>query len=141
MTAFCDAIMAEVHRLEAQNADNAKMDFISSISHELRSPLHGILGSVECLQEQTWDAASDGLISQVEVCARTLLDIVNHVLDFSKINRYAKAQNRGMVRNRPEHPLAISTCMDLLDLLEHAGAKRSSSAFQILINSYCFVWN
>ena len=82
------------------NADNAKMDFISSISHELRSPLHGILGSVECLQEQLHDATNSGLISQVEVCARTLLDIVNHLLDFSKINNYARKQDRHMAEHR-----------------------------------------
>lgn len=97
---LCDAAMSEVHRLEASNADNAKMDFISSISHELRSPLHGILGSVECLQEQLHDATSSGLISQVEVCARTLLDIVNHLLDFSKINNYARKQDRNMAEHR-----------------------------------------
>lgn len=100
LTVLCDAAMAEVHRLEASNADNAKMDFISSISHELRSPLHGILGSVECLQEQLQDATNSGLISQVEVCARTLLDIVNHLLDFSKINDYARKQDRNMAENR-----------------------------------------
>lgn len=96
MTAFADTIMAEVHRLESENANKAKMDFISSISHELRSPLHGILGSVECIQEQPPNADVTELVSQVEVCGRTLLDIVNHLLDFSKINTFAKAQDRGM---------------------------------------------
>lgn len=67
LAAFCDVIMAEVHRLEALNSDRAKSDFISTISHELRSPLHGILGSVECLQEQPMDSFSTGLVSQVSV--------------------------------------------------------------------------
>ena len=48
-TAFCDVAMAEVHWMEAQSSDEAKIDFISSISHELRLRLHGIHGSVECL--------------------------------------------------------------------------------------------
>ncbi|KAF7186984.1 Hybrid signal transduction histidine kinase B [Pseudocercospora fuligena] len=92
MQAFCDVILAELHRIEAQNSDRAKSDFISTISHELRSPLHGILGSVECLQEQPFDSFSANLISQVEICGRTLLDIIDHLLDFSKINHHSKSR-------------------------------------------------
>ncbi|KAK5134838.1 hypothetical protein LTR08_006070 [Meristemomyces frigidus] len=92
LSAFNDVVVAEVHRLEALNSDTAKSDFISSISHELRSPLHGILGSVECLQEQQVDSFSEGLISQIDICGRTLLDIVDHLLDFSKINYHAKSK-------------------------------------------------
>lgn len=75
ISAFCDVIMTEATRLEAERSDRAKMDFLSSISHELRSPLHGILGSVECLQEQDEpkDVATELLISQIESCGRTLL--------------------------------------------------------------------
>lgn len=43
LAAFCDVVMAEVSRLDTQMAEQAKTDFISSISHELRSPLHGML--------------------------------------------------------------------------------------------------
>lgn len=104
LTAFNDVIMAEVHRLEAQNSSETKMDFISSISHELRSPLHGILGSVECLQEEPADSYTSGLTSQIEICGRTLLDIVDHLLDYSKINFFSKTKggrsNSSQVRQR-----------------------------------------
>lgn len=50
MMAFCDVVMAKIGRLEASIKDQAKSDFISSVSHELRSPLHGILGSIDFLQ-------------------------------------------------------------------------------------------
>lgn len=40
MMAFCDVVMAKVGRLESTMKDQAKSDFISSVSHELRSPLH-----------------------------------------------------------------------------------------------------
>ncbi|KAK5713071.1 hypothetical protein LTR15_011432 [Elasticomyces elasticus] len=94
MSAFCDVVMAEIYRLEAQNSDRMKADFISSISHELRSPLHGILGSVECLQELSFaDSFHSDLVSQIEVCGRTLLDIVEHLLDYKKMNHVTKTKN------------------------------------------------
>lgn len=88
LAAFCDVIMADIHRLEAQNSDNMKSDFLSSISHELRTPLHGILGSAECLHDQVMDPFSRELISQVEACGRTLVDIIDHVLDFTKAHNH-----------------------------------------------------
>ncbi|KAL1306269.1 hypothetical protein AAFC00_004357 [Neodothiora populina] len=90
LTAFCDVIMAKLGRLDVELANKAKSDFISSISHELRSPLHGILGTVEIMQDQVRDPATSGMITQIEACGRTLLDIVDHLLDFSKINFFAK---------------------------------------------------
>lgn len=102
LSAFCDVIMAEIHRLEAQNSDKAKGDFISSISHELRSPLHGILGSVECLQDQPVDSQSANLISQIDVCGRTLVDIVDHILEYTKINHHTKAISAAAHRSQSQ---------------------------------------
>lgn len=44
--------MAEVSRLLALITSRKKVDFVSSVSHELRSPLHGILASVEFLKDE-----------------------------------------------------------------------------------------
>ncbi|KAI5206741.1 hypothetical protein E4T39_02259, partial [Aureobasidium subglaciale] len=90
LTAFCDVIMAKLARLDVEVANNVKSDFISSISHELRSPLHGILGTVEVLQDQPVDSATAEMISQIDTCGRTLLDIVDHLLEFSRINVLTK---------------------------------------------------
>ena len=85
-----------------------EVDFISSISHELRSPLHGILGSVECLQEEPSDSYVSSLTSQIEICGRTLLDIVDHLLDYSKINFFSKNKHKrtdnSQIRQRASSP-------------------------------------
>lgn len=47
LAAFGNSVMTEVARLSALVITQMKTDFISSISHELRSPLHGVLASVE----------------------------------------------------------------------------------------------
>lgn len=82
--------MAEVSRLATITADQQKGDFIGSISHELRSPLHGILASAEFLGETSCDAFQASLVATIDSCGRTLLDTINHVLDFSKINSFER---------------------------------------------------
>ena len=74
--------MTEVSRLNTLSADHAKEDFISNVSHELRSPLHGILASVEFLSETMMDGFQRNLVETVDICGRTLLDTIEHVLDF-----------------------------------------------------------
>lgn len=58
------------------------------------SPLHGILGAAEFLQETASDAYQSGLVTSIVTCGRTLLDTLNHVLDYSKINKLGRAQMR-----------------------------------------------
>jgi len=106
LAAFGNSIMAEVARLDAMAADRAKSDFISSISHELRSPLHGILASVEFLQDTAVDLFQNSMIDTIERCGRTLLDTIQHVLDFAKINNFTKPKRneRKDERSSDERP-------------------------------------
>jgi len=69
-------------------------DFISSISHELRSPLHGVLASVEFLQETQMTEIQSDMVSNIHASGKVLLDTINHVLDFSKVNRKTKNKKR-----------------------------------------------
>lgn len=66
--------MTEVSRLETIQADQQKSDFIGSISHELQSPLHGILASLEFLNDTHVDSFQKSLTSTIKTCGRTLLD-------------------------------------------------------------------
>jgi hypothetical protein len=78
LSAFGNSVMAEWSRIDTEIADQKKGDFIGSISHELRSPLHGILASAEFLEEVTngWEKQ---LVETIDSCGRTLLDtIVSH---------------------------------------------------------------
>ena len=82
--------MGECSRLDTILADKQKSDFVGTISHEMRSPLHGLLASVEFLAETDLSGFQRSLISTIDSCGRTLLDTINHVLDFSKINSFQK---------------------------------------------------
>ncbi|KAK4999033.1 hypothetical protein LTR66_001841 [Elasticomyces elasticus] len=102
--AFGDVIMAEIGRLAAQTEAKAKTTFISSISHELRSPLHGILGSVEYLQGKDAQEQREEMIHIIDVCGKTLLDIIDHLLDFTQINHLDGQSDRGRgIRSRGRH--------------------------------------
>jgi signal transduction histidine kinase len=79
LAAFSNSIMAETARLDIKLADAAKGDFISSISHELRSPLHGILGCSELLKDTELDNFQSNMVQTIETCGKTLLDTINHV--------------------------------------------------------------
>jgi signal transduction histidine kinase/CheY-like chemotaxis protein len=85
--AFSDIVVAETRRLEAHTADKSKSDFISSVSHELRSPLHGILGSVEILTSEKLDNTAATLVEQIGSCGQSLLEIIDHLLDFSNLRQ------------------------------------------------------
>jgi hypothetical protein len=76
LTAFGNSVMAEYSRIDTEIADQKKGDFIGSISHELRSPLHGILASAEFLGEESLNAFVRGLVETIDSCGRTLLDTI-----------------------------------------------------------------
>ncbi|KAF2491923.1 hypothetical protein BU16DRAFT_529329 [Lophium mytilinum] len=94
LSAFSSIIMAEVARLDASMSDKAKTDLLGSISHELRSPLHGILGSVEMLEDSAVTAFQGNMVQTIETCGRTLLDTIDHLLDFTKINHFMEVSKR-----------------------------------------------
>ncbi|PVH80298.1 hypothetical protein DL98DRAFT_515598 [Cadophora sp. DSE1049] len=93
LAAFGNSIMAEKSRLEAALADKMKNNFLSTVSHELRSPLHGILAGAELLKELSTTVAQSDVIHMIHVCGRTLLDTINHVLDFTELNRSGKSKS------------------------------------------------
>ncbi|OSD06395.1 hypothetical protein PYCCODRAFT_1360537 [Trametes coccinea BRFM310] len=72
-------------------ADKAKSLFISNISHELRTPLHGILASAELLSETSLNHSQASFLQTVQACGTSLVETVNHVLDFTKLSGNAKA--------------------------------------------------
>ncbi|KAK0614711.1 hypothetical protein B0T14DRAFT_499921 [Immersiella caudata] len=81
LAAFGNSLMADVSRMEAIAASRAKSSFVSSISHELRSPLHGILASSELLRSSISDPSLLSTLDMLDSCGRTLLHTFNSLLD------------------------------------------------------------
>ncbi|MBX2988661.1 MAG: response regulator [Bdellovibrionaceae bacterium] len=72
-------------RHEAERASRLKSSFLANMSHEIRTPLNGVLGLTRLLRETKLDSEQQEIIESLEASGRTLLSIVNDILDLSKI--------------------------------------------------------
>ncbi|WP_116473294.1 ATP-binding protein [Zobellella maritima] len=70
---------------EAERANRAKSDFLATMSHEMRTPMNGVLGMVEVLERQNTQVQHGELIGIIKDSARALLSLIDDILDFSKI--------------------------------------------------------
>ncbi|KAH9231831.1 hypothetical protein K456DRAFT_1751085 [Colletotrichum gloeosporioides 23] len=117
LRAFGMVTMAEIIRLDAIIAEKAKTDILGSLSHELRSPLHGVVAAAELLHDTQLDAFQVDVIHTIEISGKTLLDTIDHLLDYSKVNTYLRAsrsqrRNNGPGRGlRPEASASIESGM------------------------------
>jgi len=79
--------LADSHqqRGHAQAASRAKSEFLANISHEIRTPLNGILGMAQVMEASHLTPAQRAQLAVVQASGHDLLEVVNAVLDISKI--------------------------------------------------------
>ncbi len=70
---------------EARRANIAKSDFLAKMSHEMRTPLNGVLGIADILAETVTDPSSLQMIDVLRNSGALLMGIINDLLDMSKI--------------------------------------------------------
>tara|TARA_R110002167_G_scaffold876_8_gene3917 strand:+ start:14885 stop:19675 length:4791 start_codon:yes stop_codon:yes gene_type:complete len=70
---------------EAERANKAKSSFLANMSHEIRTPLNAVIGLTYLLRDEKLTKAQMDLVIKVQLSGRSLLGIVNDVLDLAKI--------------------------------------------------------
>src|SRR5205823_5800800 len=103
---------------EADRANRAKSEFLSRMSHELRTPLNAILGFGQLLERQNPTAQQRGRVAHIMSAGRHLLNLINEVLDISRIEA-------GHLQLSVE-PVAVAEVLEeALDLMRPLVAERS----------------
>jgi len=90
---YTEALRQEVRELraaaaardKAEAASEAKSRFLATVSHEIRTPLNGVLGLAQLLSMTRLEAEQASYVESIRDCARALAQLVDDILDYSKI--------------------------------------------------------
>ncbi len=127
---FVDITESRKNRLELERArdaaeasNRAKADFLTVISHEVRTPLNAVLGYADLLEQEIADADLRHYVRTIRQSGENLLEIINDILDFSKLEA-----GRLKLESEPIDLLEISYAVaDLLSI--RAASKGLTLAF------------
>jgi len=119
-------------RDEAESAGRAKAEFLASMSHEVRTPMNGVIGMIEVLKHTPLNAEQKQIVSVVSQSGEALIGILNDILDFSKIEAGALT-----LESAPfSPPELVRQCHELFSAQAHAKAL----AFDVEIDPALPVW-
>jgi PAS domain S-box-containing protein len=79
-----EKVLIEARR-QAEAADRAKSEFLANMSHEIRTPMNAILGLSHIVGKTRLSAEQRDYVCKIETAGRSLLGILNDILDYSKI--------------------------------------------------------
>ena len=96
-------------RLEAERANRAKSEFLSRMSHDLRTPLNAVLGFAQLLESDSLSSEQRECVHQILHGGQHLLDLINEVLDIARIEagRLSLSPEPVSIRDTVRHALAL----------------------------------
>ena len=97
----------EAARRTAEAATRARSQFLANMSHEVRTPMNGVLGLAQLLEREPLTPDQLAMVRRIRASGRTLIGILNDILDLSKIEA-------GQLRIE-RHPFALAPTLEQLD--------------------------
>lgn len=96
-------------RWEAERASAAKSLFVATISHEIRTPMNGVLGMADLMRATPLNHEQRILLDGITRCGKSLLALVNDVLDLSKLEAHRMKLDAGafLLQETVEETLAV----------------------------------
>ena len=84
-------------RALSEQANKAKSDFLANMSHEIRTPLNGVLGTLQILHGEELTEEQQSHVVVAMECGRSLLNIINSILNISRVDAGMMEAYRGEV--------------------------------------------
>ena len=108
---------------DAEAASTAKTNFLANISHEFRTPLNAIIGFTNLCLKTTLNERQQGFLTRVQLASETLLALINHTLDYSKIESNTVELER--------KPLSLFHIYNKIEAIFSIQAKQKNITFAI----------
>ncbi len=102
--------MLRAEMLEAREANRAKSDFLANMSHEIRTPMNAVIGMTEIAMREDLPPNARDCLEQIKKSGNNLLNIINDILDYSKIDS-------GKMEIIPERYEPLSELNDISNIL------------------------
>ena len=122
---FQERLKSQQAQLQAEQANAAKSEFVANVSHEIRTPINGVIGINALLLDTELNTEQRKFAKQIKVSAEVLLSIINDVLDFSKIEA--------------GHLELETIDFDLEETIENAANIITPQAFDNRVECICFI--